>query len=149
MMSPFSRRPLLIAAGAVVVLAAAPPARGQQDAGAAAVRAAVLRVAPKGVVATSFKERPKGLLVTGRAKRHDEVADFARSLATVASTPRGLGRVLERSAERGTVRVELIEAESPQVDFAAKEVSNFVVDLRRVDRTRDEHLEFEIDVHGK
>lgn len=115
------------------------PASAQQvDGGASTVRAAVLQVVPKDVVATKIEQRTRGVLVTGHAKEHDDVAEFMRSLGNLVSTPRGLARVVERSAERKTVRVELLDGEAGAIELSAKELSNLEVELLSAERNRTE-----------
>ncbi len=66
--------------------------------------------------------------VKGYARTHEGVDAFMRAIATIVSTPKGLGRVVERSRSKSSVRVELFERRV-QLDFSTAEVREIRVEL--------------------
>ena len=125
----------------------------QRDGGASGVFAAVLRVLPQDVVIHTVRDQPQGSLVSGHAKSHDRIADLVRALSGIVSTPKGLGRVVQRSATTRTVRVELLEtARTELVEFADNETSRLDVSLVRAERNgeaKNADVHFEILVHAR
>lgn len=106
---------------------------------------AVRRVVPKGVNATvSRSPNPRGIVVKGSAKTHEDVSEFIRAIATIVSTPHGYGRVTERSDD--TIRVELFGGGRAK-DFprAAVSDSKTCVGLRTEERRGRISFTFRLD----
>lgn len=95
---------------------------------------AVRRVIPKGLATTVTRNVSPRVVVTGRAKTHEEVSEFMSATLSLVSTPKGWGRIVERSGR--VVRIELFEqAVAPIEDFAVEDVAGVALgDLRVVDR---------------
>lgn len=130
-----------------------PATRQPPGADLGTVLAAILRCATKGVAVTSAKESSARVVVSGHGKRREDVSDFVRAVATLVSTPRGVGRVLERSVERRTVRVQLVEGGGREEDFAETDVANVKAQLLRADSVRSDsgpvRIDFELLVEPK
>ncbi|MDP1919892.1 MAG: PilN domain-containing protein [Myxococcales bacterium] len=92
---------------------------------------AVRRVTPKGLATTVTRSVSPRVVVTGRAKTHEEVSEFMRATLSLISTPKGWGRVVERSARE--VRIELFEqAVAPIEDFRVEDVAGVALSGLRV-----------------
>lgn len=126
---------------------------GERDGGISVVEVAMSR-APKGVVVTRFDKDVCGRMLTGHAKTHEDVAEFLRVVATVVSTPMGMGRVVERKREGPTVRVELFSQDGGAlVDLPAADAAGVEVELVETNTKRSastgQVVEFKIHVQSK
>jgi len=80
--------------------------------------------------------------VKGYAKSNEGIADFMRAIGTLVSTPKGLGRIVERTRNKAGMRVELFERHA-LLDFSAAEVR--VISVQLVDAGAQGS--FELHVH--
>jgi hypothetical protein len=122
--------------------------------GRSELASAVSRLVPKGVVAGITEEASHRVLVTGRARSHEDVARLMRAMAGIVSTPEGIGLVIERERPSTTVRVEFFDARpEPILDFGAADVSAFSAELLRADADASESggqsIDFELRLSPK
>ena len=83
---------------------------------------AVRRVIPKGLTATvSRSANPRGIVVNGRAKTHEDISEFMLAIAKIVSTPKGFARVTERHDDH--LRVALF-AGGREEDFPISALSD-------------------------
>lgn len=110
---------------------------------------AVRRVVPKGVSATvSRSANPRGLVVNGRAKTHEDISEFMVAIAKIVSTPMGFGRVTERHDDH--VRVALL-AGGREEDFpiSALSDSRTCVGLRTEQRRGSVFFTFQLEAEPR
>lgn len=132
----------------VLFLPAAAPTRPDVSSLRTAVASAMPKLVPGGITKTSVRQRADSVVVVGKAKDHADVAELMKALSTLAVTPNGIGRVLERGREGLIVRVEMVGPAKPEVlAFAAREVTNVVIELlRATSHEKPRSLDFEIQI---
>lgn len=83
---------------------------------------------PKKVWITSFDERASAVVMSGNAATFDDVSEFMRGLNSIAWTPKGMGRVVERKRD-GSARVELLEGDAAILDASSSELGFFFTNI--------------------
>ncbi len=110
---------------------------------------AVRRVIPKGLTATvSRSANPRGLVVTGRAKTHEDVSEFMRGIASIVTTPKGFGRVTERHDDH--LRVTLFAGgREEQLPISALSTASTCEGLRTEQRRGSVFFTFRLDAEPR
>ncbi len=100
----------------------------KQRAGPVKVLDALATAIPKKVWLASFKETGGATVIVGNAESYDDVSEFMRSLNAVVWTPKGMGRIIERTRSGG-VRTELLGGDAAIEEFRAADIGQFFTNI--------------------
>lgn len=108
----------------------------KQRSGPVRMMDALASAMPRYVDLTEFDEKNGNVRISGRARTHEDVAELVTGLKGIVWTARGLGRVVEKKRDTGSVRVELLAHGNAMEDFPSKDVFYFFknVEFKRTDQ---------------
>lgn len=96
----------------------------KQRGGPVKVLDALATAIPKKVWVTSFAEQGGAAAMTGNAESYDDVSEFMRALNSIVWTPKGMGRIIDRTRSGG-IKVEMLGGEAAIEEFSAPLVGQF------------------------
>lgn len=96
----------------------------KQRGGPVKVLDALATAIPKKVWINNFVENGGAGAITGSAESYDDVSEFMRSLNSVVWTPKGMGRIIDRT-KSGGIKVEMLGGDAAIEEFSAPLVGQF------------------------